>query len=217
MSHSDIPEPTSAPWERPKLFGYAESLRGLGGIVAPLLTGFALATIALLVTASDKPRLADWATVALSVTAACLLYSMQVAFLALARSPSPGDILNWVPEAAVSVEALTKARAEQAANLDAVRRLWKRTGLAYDIGIVSLLAGLLLLLIPHHWVAATTAAVVVAAAALLGEVWWTVANRIKWLPHPAVRRSDHTPASEPPPLTATGLAAVLDASRTPSE
>lgn len=217
MSHPDTTEPTSAPWERPKLFGYAETLRGLGGIVAPLLTGFALATIALLVTASDKPRLADWATVALSVTVACLLYSMQVAFLALARSPSPGDILNWVPEAAVSVEALTKVRAEQAANLNAVRGLWKHTSLAYDIGVVSLLAGLLLLLIPHHWVAATTAAVVVAGIALLAEVWWTVANRITWLPHPAVRRSDHTPASNPPPLTATGLAAVLDANRTPSE
>jgi len=104
----------NSPWKRPLRFGYRETLRGLGGVVAPLLTGFSLTAIVLLLTASATPPRVDWASVAFVLTVACLLFSMQVAFLALARSPSPADILTWNPEVAMSVAALRKARAEQA-------------------------------------------------------------------------------------------------------
>lgn len=189
---TDVPAGADVPkrphvWERPQRLGYQETLRGLGGVVAPLLTGFSLATIAVLVTSKDRPPLSDWAEAALAAAVGLLLYGMQCSFLALSRTPSPPDIVAWLPEATVDATALDDARAEQAANMADVKRLWKRTGLTYDLGLLSFLAGLLLLLIPHAWSAARIFGVGIAGLALFVEIWWTLANRIKPLPHPAVR------------------------------
>lgn len=203
--------PTSAPWERPEHLGYSETLRGLGGIVAPLLTGFSLTSIALLLTSVTKPPLADWAVVALTITVACLLFSMQVAFLALASSPSPADILTWEPQVAVSREALQKAREEQAANFADMKRFWDLSGRAYDLGLVSFLTAVLLLLIPPSWSAARIAAVVVGSLGLCVELWWALANRFGRLPHPVEHDSDPaTFARTLAPLDQVGFAAVLD-------
>jgi hypothetical protein len=202
------------PWERPTHLGYSETLRGLGGIVAPLLTGFSLTSIALLLTSATKPPLADWAVVALTVTVACLLFSMQVAFLALARSPSPADILTWEPQVLVSREALQKARGEQAANFADMKRFWDLTSRAYDIGLVSFLTGGVLLLIPASWSAPRIAAVVVGVLGLCVELWWALANQFSHLPHPVVHDSDPaTFASKLAPLDRVGFAAVLDPDR----
>jgi hypothetical protein len=188
----------------------------LGGVVAPLLTGFSLTAIVLLLTASATPRRADWASVAFVIAVACLLFSMQVAFLALARSPSPADILTWKPEVAVSVEALQKARAEQAAHLADVKRLWKLYAATYDVGVVAFLAGVLFLLIPHSYSLARIVALVVAGLALGLELWWTLANHIESLPHPVVRDPDPaTFEDELAPLDPVGYAAVLDPVRRP--
>jgi hypothetical protein len=208
------PAPTSAPWQRPQRLGYSETLRGLGGIVAPLLTGFSLTTIALLLTTRSKPPLADWAMVPMTITVACLLFSMQVAFLALARSPSPADILTWEPQVAVSREALQKAREQQAANFADMTRFWNMCGSAYDLGVAGFLAGVVLLLVPYSWSAPRIAAVLVASLALCGELWWTFANRSDRVPHPIVHDSDPTKfANKLAPLDAVGFAAVLGSDR----
>jgi hypothetical protein len=179
--------------------------------VAPLLTGFSLTTITLLLTAKSTPPLADWATVALALAVACLLFSMQVAFLALARSPSPAEILIWKPEVTISADALEVARAEQAANMADVKRLWKwYYAPTYDLGVVAFLAGLLLLLIPHLWSAPRIAAVAIAGSALILEAWWTLANRISYLPHPVIKDPPPSDFREGlAPLNEVGRAAVL--------
>jgi hypothetical protein len=210
----DPSERTSAPWRRPEQFGYSETLRGLGGIVAPLLTGFSLTAITLLLTASSKPWLADWAAVALTITVACLLFSMQLAFLALALNPSPADILTWMPEVTISADALLKAREEQAANLEEVKRLWRRTGIAYDVGIVAFLVGLVLLSVPHSCSPSRILATAVATMALSGELWWVLANHIDRLPHPVIRESKRVSfKGKLAQLDAVGRAAVLDPAR----
>lgn len=203
---------TSAPWQRPERLGYAETLRGLGGVVAPLLTGFSLATIALLLTSTSKPKLADWAVVTFAATVGLLLLSMQIAFLALSRSPSPADIRTWQPESAISAEALQSAREEQAANMHDVKRLWQTCGRSYDLGILVFLAGVVLLLIPSDWSGVRIVGVIIAGLAFLGELWWMLANWFDFLPHPVVRDSD--PASFKTkllPLDAIGQAAALGA------
>jgi hypothetical protein len=192
-------------WRRPQRLGYTETLRGLGGVVAPLLTGFSLATIAALVSADDPPPLADWAILALALTMALLLFSMQVAFLALARNPSPAEVLNWAPEATVSEDELEAARVRQSSDFHEMSRLWNLAGPTYDLGVLAFLAALALLLIPDTWSESRIAAICVGVVALLGEGWWTLANR-RLLPHPVVRK---VKSEMPEHLSAVQRAAVL--------
>lgn len=177
-------------WRRPQLLGYPETLRGLGGIVAPLLTGFSLTTIAVLLTSTHRPPLSNWSVVALALAVVFFLYSMQVAFLALARSPLPSDFISWIPGIASDQDALATAQVEQRATFEEMARFWKRAGLSYDLGLDAFLAGFVLLLIPHTWSLPHTARVVIAGVALAGEFWWTAANRWHKIPHPVVRTSD---------------------------
>jgi hypothetical protein len=207
---------TSSPWERPQRFGYHETLRGLGGVVAPLLTGFSLATIAVLVTASDRPPLSDWAEFALGASAAALLFGMQTSFLALSRNPSPAEILSWQPETAVNDDELLNAREAQAATFANMTRLWNLSAPAYDAGITLFLFGLLFLLIPHakSWSVAHGFAVAAVGIALLGEMWWALANRFDAIRHPVVRDVDASMfAGKLAPLDPVGRAAVLDPER----
>src|SRR5688572_11389693 len=68
------PPPTTRVWSRPRRLGYPEMLRISGGIVAPLLAGFSLATITLLVTSDSRPRLSEWAVVAFVAAVGFLLF-----------------------------------------------------------------------------------------------------------------------------------------------
>jgi hypothetical protein len=157
--------------------------------VAPLLTGFSLATIAVLVTASRHPPQSSWAIVFLTVAVCLFLYAMQISFMALARSPSPSDFLAWVPEIAHDDALLAEARTEQAATFDEMQRFWKIAGLLYDFALDSFLMGVVLLLVPHTWSLVNGAPVAAAGIALFVELWWTAANRCKGIKHPAfVRR-----------------------------
>jgi hypothetical protein len=205
-------DPTSGLWKRPRRFGYPETLRGLGGIVAPLLTGFSLATIATLVSADDPPPLTDWALIALAATMALLLFSIQVAFLALARNPSPAEILIWRPEVIVDESELHKARVQQRSDFAEMTRFWNLAGPTYDLGVLTFLAAVLLLLISDDWSVPRAVAVGVAGMALMGEAWWALANRRDAIriPHPVVRKPE--PPDVPPlrPLERAALLKSLD-------
>jgi hypothetical protein len=210
--------PERAPvWMRPHSLGYHEALRGLGGIVAPLLAGFSLAAIATIVTSSQAPRLAEWAVAALGAAVALLLLSMQVAFLSLTQNSSPEVILSWRPETTVSKEELDRARAAQAADLLEMTRLGRLSFGAYGAGIVAFLLGLVLLMVPQTWSAGWVIGVAATSAALLLEVWWLVANHVARVPHPVSREVEPSHGASwegpPPPLDAVGLASVLDPKR----
>jgi hypothetical protein len=198
-------------WRRPTtILGYAENLRGLGGVVSPLLAGFSLAAIAQILTADSPPPLAAWALVAFAACVALLMHAMQLAFIALALDPSPATHLSWFPEALIDERALADLRRRQAEKYDEMIRYFVRTNIAYDLGLNAFLAGVVLLLVPHRWTAPHIAALAVAGTALVLELWWAVANRIERVPHP-VLRSPSPPRVVPvrPSLTA----AVLDPDR----
>jgi len=209
---------TSSVWWRPRALGYAESLRGLGGIVSPLLAGLSLAAIATLATSDHKPPLTSWAVAALAATVVLLLYSMQVAFLSLNQNSTPADILMWHPEAMVSEEELQRAREVQAADFKDMERLGKLSFLAYSYGLITFLVAVLLLMVPAKWSIGWMFGMVVTGLALLLEIWWIAATHFQALPHPVVRRPQpshraHWTSAHPPPLDELGLAAVMDPDR----
>jgi hypothetical protein len=204
-------------WQRPRALGYHETLRGLGGIVAPLLAGFSLAAIATIVTGQEGPPMADWAVAAFAAAVAFLLFSMQVAFESLRQNSSPEDVLAWRPEATVSENELHLARKAQAADFGEMTRLGRLSLNMYGAGLIAFLLGVLLLMIPEDWSVAWVIGVAVTAGALALEAWWLAANRWRRLPHPVARDINPTHAAtwtgDPPPLDRTGLAAVIDPGR----
>ncbi|MDQ3742416.1 MAG: hypothetical protein M3320_01400 [Actinomycetota bacterium] len=182
--------PAGQVWRRPKdNLGYAEGVRGLGGIVAPLLAGFSLTAIAELVTSADLPPAGEWSILAFALAVGFLLHSMQVGFYALSADPSPATFLQWHPEALVDREKLEEVRVQQITKYGEMVRYWKTSNVAYDVGLNAFLAGLVLLLVPDDWTPARSAAFGVACVALFIELWWGVANRLgDDFPHPVFRR-----------------------------
>jgi hypothetical protein len=203
----------SSIWIRPRNLGYHESLRGLGGIVSPLLAGFALAAIATIVTTDSEPLLAEWAVAAFAIAIVLLLHSMQVAFQSLMSNSSPGEVLMWRPEASVSTAELQSARAAQAADFAEMARLARRSFRAYGVGVLAFLAGVLLLMVPRDWSVAVGLGIAAVAIGLVVEIWWLAANRWKRLPHPVGRRTgpDHESSwdGSPPELSPDQLKAVM--------
>jgi hypothetical protein len=197
-------------WNRPTRLGYPEGLRGLGGVVSPLLAGFSLAAIAGILTAEDAPPQAEWAVLAFACSIALLLLAMQLAFLALARDPLPTTQLAWHPEALVDEKALSSLRRRQASAFEEMVVYWRKSNRSYDLGVVAFLAGVVLLLIPDAWTAARIAAIAVAGAALALEVWWAAANRIPGLPHPVIRGPQEIEVAD---LAPKAMAAIQDPDR----
>jgi hypothetical protein len=205
--------PPISVWERPSALGYQESLRGLGGIVAPLLAGFSLTAISVIVTANDVPRFAYWAVAAFSGCVALLLFSMQTAVSALNQNATPADILMWHPEATVSEAAFQEVRKMQAADFREMKRRGKRSFQAYGWGIVTFLLGVAFLLVPHAWTASRIVGLVPIGAALLLEVYWLAANRWGSLPHPVEHLIEPSHEAEwhgmPPALDAVAISSVV--------
>jgi hypothetical protein len=200
-------------WKRPQALGYHEELRGLGGIVAPLLSGFSLAAIATIVTGDDMPALAEWSVAALAAAVAFLIFSMQVAFASLSYNSFPAEILTWRPEVTVSEDELQRARAVQASDFDEMTRLGRISFSAYSAGLMAFLLGLLLLLIPDDWSAAWIVAVCVTGAVVVLELWWITANHTG-LRHPVERQVKLSHADDwTPELGAIARAAVIDVAR----
>jgi hypothetical protein len=174
--------PTTLIWTRPRRLGFAETLRTGGGVVAPLLAGFSLATIATIATLGadgSGPRLADWSMAALAAAVGLLLFAMQTASVGLSHSAPPGDRLDWYPEARTSREALDFARWENAVDAQLRDHYWVLTWYAYDLGLIAFLIGLLLLLVPSDWTLGRGIAVGVACLALAVELRWAGGNLVK--------------------------------------
>ena len=204
-------------WVRPRSLGFHEALRGLGGIVAPLLAGFSLAAIATLATADSPPPLADWALAVFAITVALLLFSMQIAFMSLTRNSTPPDVLTWRPEIVVSEDELQQARAAQAEAFADMTRLGQHSLLTYNFGLIAFLTAILLLMIPEDWSIGYVVGVAATGIALTLEIWWMAANHWRSLPHPVAKKIEHPHAAgwtgEPPRLDTIGYASIMDIER----
>jgi len=195
-------------WEQPTRLGYADMLRGYGGTIAPLLAGFSLATIAALVSAENVPRWANWSVLALTLTVALLITTMQLAVIALGHATPPGDRLGWRPEATREEAQLQEVRASQRHDYAWVAFYWRLAGVCYDLALCAFLAGLLLLLIPEDDSVPRIAACVVAGIALLSELAWMVSNW-RGVPLRAYAAKPEPDAPDAPALTDEGRRAVL--------
>jgi hypothetical protein len=155
-------------WTAPPTVSEHEIVRGFGGVVPPVLAGFALATTATLVTASSPPPLATWAAVGLVVAASSMIYAMQFLICALRYWSSPAERLAWRPEAEKNEEILREERWFHALDQAIFTKYAHRGRFLYNVGIVAFFASFILLVIPQRvpWFSDTSRWVVVVAAGL---------------------------------------------------
>ena len=172
--------PATQVWLRPGPLGIFQAYSAFGGVVSPILAGFALATITLLLTTDQpkQPPLWEWALAALAATAGLSIYAIQFNGTALGYAIPPGDRLSWTPEATVDAGALTKARELHAVDLKVGQVYGARAGVCYDLSVLAFLASLALLLVPGSWTFLRAVPVALTALAGVVQVWWMLAGRL---------------------------------------
>ncbi len=177
----DVAQPTEnrpserPSWTAPGYYGHGEATQTIGSVAAPLLAGFGVAMIGLILTAAPQLlRWPEWAMVALSVSVVLLLACVQFTFRARRRWSTPSEIEQWWPDANEDYRR-TRLYQEQAADREVFGQWTRLARWSYDLGIVALLTALSLLLAPaagsqganERWVTAG----IFAACALAEAVW----------------------------------------------
>lgn len=192
-------------WRRVEPLGYAGGLVSFASVAAPLLTGFALTTVVELTGRSTRGTRGDLAIAAFAVASVLLIYAIQVGLAAGQVAVPPDQRVAQTPEARLHPEWADALRADQWRDAGVADRLFRRTRVAYNAGIIAFLLGLIAALIPGpgDWDLWRSAAVVVAGAAVGLEIVLAV-QQPAWLsdavvPHlpGAVSGAAGTPVAEP--------------------
>jgi hypothetical protein len=173
-----------SPWDVIAPYGYGEASQSAGTVVAPLLAGFTITLIGLVVdTSASDIRYRNLALLVLTVAAALLIAAVQCAYSARQYLVRPDEITAWwpgfdalEPKEYTSGLALDR-RVEQLAHSMLHRRWAARLRFAYNAGVVLVLAGLAIVLVPSGTVStARLAAIAVAALAAVTELVWVAAT-----------------------------------------
>lgn len=171
--------PVTQLWAEPEHPNLAAALGGYVGAGAPLVAGFELAAIVVLLTAQGVAAsipLVGPALVAMVVSASLMVLSIRYGFWAVSYWTTPAERLMWNPAAVVRMMPLDRERRRLAARMAHFRRLRRRAEHLFESGLIVFLAAVALILIPAHvhasgpgwrWAAAGCA----AFALLIHLVW----------------------------------------------
>jgi hypothetical protein len=163
----------------PMPFGQAAATDTMATTAAPLLAGFAFASLGFVLQVRDDVRWPDVALLLLVCTTLLLVMSVQANFHAKRNLVPPADWAAWLDLAP------THARREQLRRKYAVGiSSYKRWGIVasrtYSVGIVILFASMAVLLVPPSTIGAWRAmAIGVAAVGAVGELVWTALIEVR--------------------------------------
>jgi hypothetical protein len=167
-------------WSRPDDPNLATALAGYVGSGAPLVAGFELAGIVLLLTTEKLQQhipLAGPATVAMVASVMVLLFSIRYGFWAVSYWTTPDERMMWNPAAMVDDDQLRFERFLLAQRLALFRKLKDRSEHLFQLGIAIFMLGIVLILVPHRvaisFVTWRWAAMWLAVAALAVHLFWT--------------------------------------------
>jgi hypothetical protein len=161
-----------AVWRRLAPLGYASGLVSFASVAAPLLTGFSLTAVVELVGRDARGTRGDVAIAAFSVAAGLLIYAIQAGLAAGQLAVPPDQRAAQVPEARGYHGWMEQLRSQQWRDTNLAERLFFRTRLAYNFGILAFLAGLFAVLLPGpgDWNLARIAALTAAGGAGVVEL-----------------------------------------------
>lgn len=171
---------TSPKWRKPAPLGYANAIDSVGGVAAPLLAGFSLASVIVISDDAENFRWPGAAILGFTIAAVALVGSVQCAFNARQYIWSGADVAAWWPDMKEDSEREEQLRAEQDWAFGRWQAWTAWTRGTYALGILALLTALAFALPPHHdlgiegslrWAASG-----IAFAASAGEACWIVTN-----------------------------------------
>ena len=167
-------------WRKPAPLGYANAIDSVGGVAAPLLAGFSLASVIVISDDAENFRWSGAAILGFTIAAVALIGTVQCGFNARQYIWSGADVAAWWPEMTENSEHEERLRAEQNWAFGRWQAWTAWTRRTYALGIFALLTALAFALPPHHdvgiqgslrWTASG-----VAFAASAGMACWIVAN-----------------------------------------
>jgi hypothetical protein len=133
----------------PDPYGLFATADGLGGVAAPLLAGFAITMIALVVQIASDLRWPDMSLVLLGAAAVLLLQVVQLSARARGYAVTPAQAREWYPGIEHNPDRARVVNWELRHHMECWRDLVRRARGRYNLAIVSLLSGIAVLLVPR--------------------------------------------------------------------
>jgi hypothetical protein len=188
-----MPDEPPRPPGAPDPYGAFATVDSFGGGAAPLLAGFAVTLLALIIQISDGLRWPDLALVLFGVAATLFLHVVQLTARARGYAVTPDQVREWyaADDAAVAADR----RRVVAWELRHHRACWlflvRRARILYNGAMLALLAGVGVMLVPRQgrqltgvrWVAIAVAVLAVLSEVLemLDQILKRGAGRRRWL------------------------------------
>jgi hypothetical protein len=182
--------PQVSRWRYRYPLGSVDANRAMGTVSAPLLAGFTLATIVVLLTISNGNTmpLREWGITVFTLAAMLFIFTVQFTFMGLMYAASPSERVEWLPRVPgehPDDDAYANAARVQVKDLRLQERYFTRSGNLYGLGILCYTAGLGLIIIPSDWDPPRGIALAVLATAFVLEVIWygstLLGRRAQWL------------------------------------
>ena len=172
-------------WAEPEHPNLATALGGYISSGAPLVAGFELAAVVLLLSSQHAAQyvpLVGPAVTAMIASAALMVSSIRYGFWAVSYWTTPAERLMWDPAAVASPASLERERFMLAGRMANFQKLRMRAEHLFELGLILFLLAVAVMLIPDRWHASGTgwrwAAVWLAGLAFLVHLAWSVGN---WL------------------------------------
>lgn len=168
--------PLKNTWAVPVPYGEPAAIEGMGLIAAPLLAGFCMALVVLVIDKYSELRFPDWALLLLVLAAVLLIMSVQFTFSARSYSVTPDQVKEWWPDLADS-RRWEQQRGAQWRYHDRFRMWARRARRSYNAAIMVLLMAISVVLVPkpEHAVSISRARWISIAIPLVGvlfELFW---------------------------------------------
>ena len=171
-----------SPWNVPKPYGAPGALQSAGTVAAPLLAGFSFTLVGLVLTSPGTIRWPDASLALLTAAGLFLITAVQSASWARRWDVTPTEILGWWPNFEWLPEAIQEqVFSEQHTHSRRQARWARATRLAYNGGILSLLAGMTVLLAPPERqpiVSFRGLAMLLALLGFFAEMIWVVLSEV---------------------------------------
>jgi hypothetical protein len=164
----------------PNPYGLFATADGLGGVAAPLLAGFAVTMLALVVQIADDVRWPDVSLVLLGAAAVLLLQVVQLNARARGYAVTPGQAQEWYPDIERNPARVQVVNWELRHHMACWRALVRRARARYNLAIVLLLCGIAVLLVPKKTAELTAVRGLAIAVIALGAVIEVAAILADW-------------------------------------